>query len=261
MPPKGRPAKKKRNISGLRNQGSSESKPTDSNPPSTSSTSQSYQWDRTTINKKKPLYKLKEEASSEKGLSDSESESDLELDDENDGIDTDWKGFMNAEFKKRLAKQYWDIKEKENDMEWLPYKLRVMVQGKQAVKKGRPKVYQKGPNIMSKPARTQRDHKELIRNQSNLDRYLNMPIHSPGPSTPIVPQMRKASKRSTSSHETIEPDLRSNSSIEILETSGLPLQEDTPVPESEIYEETVNDKNNNSIFDQQIETAHKTVYL
>ncbi|KAJ7210488.1 hypothetical protein GGX14DRAFT_625775 [Mycena pura] len=159
------PKKKKSNISGLRNQGSNRSSPAVSAPSSAPSTApqtpdQSDSENATDDEEQYTiLYSLRNNwEAEEKAATDSDVDSEL-------GSDVDWDmdEEEGLESMKALA-----LKVNPSDHgEWLPPKqARVNQQ-----KRERPKVYIKGPDVMSKSARTRRRYKESMKTQTTLDDF------------------------------------------------------------------------------------------
>lgn len=113
MPPKprGRPPKKKKNISGLRNQPatSSENQLT----PILESVGQDVDGDQGRGDGDLPRYDLKDLASSER-----EEEEDSEFE-----SDYEWKGLTSIEFGKKLAALSSKIDDDQDDTDWIPYRL------------------------------------------------------------------------------------------------------------------------------------------
>src|SRR5271156_2491141 len=111
MPPnaKGRPAKKKRNISGLRNQ------PAASDNLLAPVFESSEQHTDNDLDADTDLHHQEK-----KDLASSEQEDDLDSEFESDH---GWKGLMNIELGKRLARLSYNIDD-ELDQDWIPYKLR-----------------------------------------------------------------------------------------------------------------------------------------
>ncbi|KAF8173666.1 hypothetical protein BJ912DRAFT_859119, partial [Pholiota molesta] len=135
MPPKGRPAKKKRNISGLRNQPAipanhlpsiieSGGENTDSNHPISNP-----DVGEEAVETEEPPQDMKDMASSER---EDDSDSDFESED-------DSKGFTSTELGKRLALQSWEIEDDPDDQDWIPYNLRRQ--------KGKKKEISLGPSV------------------------------------------------------------------------------------------------------------------
>jgi hypothetical protein len=104
MPPKGRPPKKKRNISGLKNQSASSEIPTSQNGNNTDGDKVDDQ----------PPKDLKDMAGSEQ---EDEPYSDFEPDHE-------WESITSRELGKRLAAQSCAIDKDSTDTDWIPFKLR-----------------------------------------------------------------------------------------------------------------------------------------
>ena len=104
MPPKGRPPKKKRNISGLKNQSAVSDNQTNNN----------TDGDRED-DSDQPLKDHKDMAGSEQ---EDEMDSDFES-------DHNWKGLLTSrELGKRLAAQSLAIDKDSKDTDWIPFKLR-----------------------------------------------------------------------------------------------------------------------------------------
>ena len=103
MPPKGRPPKKRRNISGLKTQSAASDNQTDNN----------TEGDRGDDSDQPPK-NHKDMAGSEQ---EDESDSDFES-------DHDWKGATSRELGKRLAAQSCAIDKDSTDTDWIPFKLR-----------------------------------------------------------------------------------------------------------------------------------------
>ncbi|EDR04366.1 uncharacterized protein LACBIDRAFT_330618 [Laccaria bicolor S238N-H82] len=228
MAPKGRPPKKKRNISGLKNQpapsvipipsaiGESAGKNADKHYPSANPgellPDDEEQDDQ-------PPQDMKDLASSEQ---EDDPDSDFESDHE-------WKGLTSRELGKKLAELSCEIDEDPNDMDWIPYRLR-RLKGK---KKERPKTYMKGPDVMSKSVRSQQRHAKVFKDQTQLDAFFEA---RPTRSGSSIPQVRRVSDRSISSEE-------SEDSVEVIrETYNISDGEDnrevsvglSTVPESEL---------------------------
>jgi hypothetical protein len=113
MPPKGRPPKKKRNISGLKNQSASSA----SEIPLSQNTGADNEPDINTDGDQgddQPPNDLKDLAGSEQ---EDEPDSDFESDHE-------WKGLTCRELGKRLAAQSCAIDNNSTDTDWIPFKLR-----------------------------------------------------------------------------------------------------------------------------------------
>jgi len=173
--PKGRPPKKKRNISGLRNQPKIY---TVDNPltPIFESAEPEVDGDCDDINHSLP-HDIKDLASSEQE-DDGDLDSDFESDDE-------WKGLTSIDLGKRLAALSCKIDNDDEDQDWIPYKLRRQKGKKKGEKQyyneslyvdllhaDRPKTYIKGPDVMNKSARTQQHYAAFFKNQTQLDAYL-----------------------------------------------------------------------------------------
>ncbi|KAJ7891443.1 hypothetical protein B0H13DRAFT_1887216 [Mycena leptocephala] len=166
--------KKKTNVSGLRNQGSNRSSPAVS-APSTAPPSPSP-------GPAGPLF----------GATLDQSDSETATDDEEqciifDGLRNDWeaeeRALTNSDIDSELGSDAdWDMDEDEglesmkvlarqvdstDDGEWLPPK---QVRENQQ-KRERPKVYIKGPDVMSKSARTLRRYKKSWQTQTRLDNF------------------------------------------------------------------------------------------
>jgi len=135
--PKGRPPKKKRNISGLRNQPKIS---TVDNPlsPIFESAEQEVNGDCDDITGNHRLpHDIKDLASSEQE-DDGDLDSDFESDDE-------WKGLTSIDLGKRLAALSCKIDDDDEDQDWIPYKLR----RRKGKRKGKKQYYNKSLYVTS----------------------------------------------------------------------------------------------------------------
>ncbi|KIJ95201.1 hypothetical protein K443DRAFT_683197 [Laccaria amethystina LaAM-08-1] len=168
MPPKGRPPKKKRNISGLRNQPSSSKVPFLPAVESTGQNADNNEDDNggNEIKDDPSPPDMKDMASSEQ--EDNQVDSEFESDDE-------WKGLTSQELGVRLAELSCKIDDDPTNVDWIPNSLR----RRKRKKKERPPSYVKGPDVMSKSLRTRRRYAESFKNQTQLDQFFDA-----RPSTP-----------------------------------------------------------------------------
>ncbi|KAJ7858868.1 hypothetical protein B0H13DRAFT_1901681 [Mycena leptocephala] len=245
--------KKKTNVSGLRNQGSNRSSPAVS-APSTAPPSPSPE-------PAGPLF----------GATPDQSDSETATDDEEqctmfDSLRNDWeaeeRALTNSDIDSELGSDAdWDMDEEEglesmkalarqvdptDDGEWLPPKqVRENLQ-----KRERPKVYIKGPDVMSKSARTQRRYKKSWQTQTRLDNFRftssgssscvasrapsRMPSRSRSPSVEIVDMDIPASSTLLSQAESLIPRRRRASASP--EQSSGSEAEMTPVDSPETAE-------------------------
>jgi hypothetical protein len=133
MPPKGRPPKKKRNISGLKNQPSLSEVPLLPTVESASQIADNYEDDDgdNEIEDDPHPPDMKDMASSEQ---EDNLNSDFESDDE-------WKGLTSQELGTRLAEMSCEIGDDPTDVDWIPYSLR----RRKGKKKGNIMTYSKFP--------------------------------------------------------------------------------------------------------------------
>ncbi|KAF9552179.1 hypothetical protein CPC08DRAFT_754904 [Agrocybe pediades] len=92
--------------------------------------------------------------------------SDESEDDKNDSDDSDWEG---EELRDRLFALCIEEGDDLRDEDWVPPKLRKRKRFE--ISDGRPKQYIKGPDVMSKSARTQRRYKGQFKKQQSLDLF------------------------------------------------------------------------------------------
>ncbi|KII84350.1 hypothetical protein PLICRDRAFT_46228 [Plicaturopsis crispa FD-325 SS-3] len=172
MPGRGRPSKRARNKSGLKNQSrAARSNPSDSvaddarrsSSQSSGSTDQDQEeseWAELT----RIFDGLK--------LQYSEEGSEFEGDDDLEDVDeqSEWEGLEDEEFTEVLAAMA--IDEDPNDHDWIPEKIRKKAERRRAMnRKARPTQYVKGPDVMNKSKRTQERYRKSMRNQSALDAF------------------------------------------------------------------------------------------
>ncbi|KAJ7758856.1 hypothetical protein DFH07DRAFT_772432 [Mycena maculata] len=193
--------KKRTNVSGLRNQGSNRSSPAVS-APSTAPPSPS-------LEPAEPLFGANPDQSDSEIATDDEeqcraltnSDIDSEL-----GSDADWDmdEEEGLESMKALARQV----DPTGDGEWLPPK---QVRENQQ-KRERPKVYIKGPDVMSKSARTLHQYKKSWQTQTRLDTFR---FTSSGSSSRVASRApsRMPSRPRSPSVEIVDMDIPASSTL------------------------------------------------
>ena len=117
MAPKGCPPKKKRNITGLQNQ-----------PPPSNSLATAYQSSSNEISADPNDCDLSDQEISPpemKDVASSEREDEqIEADKSDFESDQEWKGLTSKELRKRLAELLCKIDDDNNDVDWIPLKLK-----------------------------------------------------------------------------------------------------------------------------------------